>query len=456
MLWAVYASAVAVAANSGDALFTGGGLEAVVVRGYVEARGSYTDAETTHWATTERFRPTMKVYLWDRVRLTATGEARLDQGRYDNGEFLRAFEPILPSDLSGNQTVTLEEVIDTCQWDIDLDRTYDELGDVASLERLYLDINTSAFDLRLGRQSVNWGSALFLNPSDIFQQVLLAEPWQERAGIDAARVNIPVGERARVTALVGALSSRTVDLSGGGTTPGIDLSSYDSVRGAVKGTVNVSATDISALVSTDGERHFAGIDLKGDLTGAVPLGWWVEGVYQLDTDGTTSEGAPKIAVGADYSFDVLNRLYIAGQFYYDGTGEIPALYDWNSRQDPALAAITPCDDEDFEDFPSVEPPDEYRLTLGRYYALNVIQLEAGDYLTLTNTVTMNLADRTGLLFPQAAYDLGSRVTLNAGVQYLFGSDGEFSPPDYQLFIGGVDLAPLQPTVTGLAWVRVNI
>ncbi|MFT4975571.1 MAG: hypothetical protein ACI8S6_001458 [Myxococcota bacterium] len=441
MLWAIIvAESVAVAAPSGDSLFTGGGADAVVLRGYVEARGTFSDADETHWGATERLRPTMKVYLWDRITATATFEARLDQGRYDTGEFLEAFRgPIESSlrDLSGNGP-SLEEVIETCEWDIELERTYDQVSDVLSTERLFLDVNLPVADFRVGRQSVNWGSALFLNPSDIFQQVLIAEPWQERAGIDAARVNVPLGDRARVTALVGALDS------------------FTRYRGAVKGTVNVKQTDISALVSSDGSRHYGGIDLKGDLSGPVPLGWWFEGIYQLDTDEDTPEGAPKAAVGADYSFDLLNRLYVAGQVYYDGTGEIPALYDWNSRQDPALAGITPC--ETYDDLPSFEPPDEYRLTLGQWYALNILQLEATDNLTLTNTAVINLADQTGLLFPTAAYIIGSRVTLNGGVQYLFGSDGEFSPPDYQLLAAGgeVDLAPLQPTVTGLAWVRVNL
>jgi hypothetical protein len=444
------------AAPSGDALFTGGGLDAVSVRGYVEARGAYTNADMTHWSTTERFRPTMKVYLWDRVSVLATGEARLDQGRYDTGEFLEAFRGSIESslrDLSGNGP-SLEEVIETCGWDISLERSYTTTSDVLSMERLYVDFTLPAADIRLGRQSVNWGSALFLNPSDIFQQVLLAEPWQERAGIDAARVNIPFGDSARLTALVGVLDTDARQTSAAGTVPGVDLGGYDTVRGAVKGTVNVRQTDVSALLSSDGSRHFAGADLRGDLSGPVPLGWWVESIYQLDTDGDEAVGAAKVAVGGDYSFNIFNRLYVAGQVYYDGTGEIPALYDWNSRQDPALVGVTPC--EKYDDLPSFEAPEEYRLTLGKWYGLNVIQLEANENLTFSNTVVMNLADQTGLMFPSTAYTIGSRVSLNGGLQYLFGSDGEFSPPDFQLLVGEVNLAPLQPTVTGLGWVRVSL
>lgn len=457
MFWSIWSLvSVAHAAPSGDALFTGAGKDAVVIRGYTEVRGTYNDTAVAPWTLTERLRPTMKIYLWDRVSLTTTAEARLDQGRYDTGVFVEAFRTSIESslrDLAGNGP-SLEEVIDTCEWDVSLNREIDTVSDVLALERLYLDFTLPAADLRIGRQPINWGSALFLNPSDIFQQVLLAEPWQERAGIDAVRVNVPVGEDGSITALVGALDTNPSNTSPAGTMIGFDLQGYDTIRGALKGSMNVEQTDISALVSTDGSLHYAGLDFRGDLRGPVPLGWWMEGVYRVNTSEEEVTAAPRVAIGADYSFQVLNRLYVAAQVFHDGTGEIPALYDWNSRQDPALEGITPC--EKYDDLPSFTAPDEYRLTLGKWYGLNILRLEVTEDLQFTNTMVMNLADQTGLLFPATAYTIGSRVTVNGGVQYLFGSDGEFRPPSYQMQVGEVNLEPLQPTLTGLAWVRVNL
>ncbi|MEL6348699.1 MAG: hypothetical protein AAFV53_36685 [Myxococcota bacterium] len=405
--------------------------EALTVRGYVEARGSWTDAAGTPWTTTERLRPTAELELVPRrLQLFTTLEARLDQGRYNTGEVLAIMrDPVEGSleDLSG-EGPSLEQVIDDCAWQLDPTRTIDEIRDVLSVERLYVDIQLPRVDIRLGRQSVNWGSALFFNPTDVFFQILLTEPWQERAGIDAGRFIVPIGDNGLVSGLVAVLDD-----------PG-------RVQGALKGTTHVGAADLSALVSTDGADHSVGLDFQGDLRGPVPLGWWVEGSY---------DGDVRVAAGVDYSFAVLNRLYIAGQVYHDGSGAIPTFYDWNARQDPVLSALTPC-----PEYPELELPaqsDETRLTLGRWYGLASVRLEINDDLTLDANTVVNVVDGTGLAFPTVAYQAGGRLTLNAGVQVYFGSDGEFQPPPRQLQpIRDVDLSPLVPSVTGLAWARLSL
>ncbi len=420
---------------SGDTLLTGGGLESATLRGYVEVRGSYTDADSTHWSLSERVRPRLRVDLHERITLKTTVEARLDQGRYATGELLELMRPTIEGSLGGlsGGGPSLEEVVDECAWDVDVNRTYNEVSDVASIERLFLDVNLPAADIRVGRQAVNWGSALFFNPTDIFAQVLLTEPWQERAGVDAARVNIPVGDEAQITGLVAALDD------------------YETFRGGLRGAMHVGATDIAVIGSSDGDTWFAGLDAKGDFE----IGWWVEGGFKGDLQGT-DEGALKVAAGVDYSFDVMERLYVAAQVYHDGSGQIPALYDWSSRQDPTLASLSTC-----EAYPEIEDylpevPDEYRLTLGQWYGLLVAQLSATEDLTITATTALNLADQTGMLFPTAAYNLGSRTTLNGGVQYLYGDEGEFKPPDYQLMAGEVDISSLYPTWTAMAWARVSL
>jgi hypothetical protein len=420
---------------SGDALLSGGGLDAVTLRGYVEVRGSYTDAESTHWALTERVRPRLDIDLHDRITLKTTFEARLDQGRYPTGELLELMRPTIEGSLGGlsGGGPTLEEVVEECAWDVDINRTYDEVSDVASIERLFLDIKLPAADIRLGRQPVNWGSALFFNPTDIFSQVLITEPWQERDGVDAARVNVPIGEDIQITGLVAGLDD------------------YQTWRGGLRGSMHVGATDIALIGSSDGSTWFAGLDAKGDLE----VGWWVEGGFEGDLTGT-DEGALKVSAGLDYSFPVLEHLYLATQVYHDGSGQIPALYDWSSRQDPTLATLSTCEAyPEIEDY-LPETPDEYRLTLGQWYGLFVMQLGATEDFTITATTALNLADQTGLLFPTAAYDIGSRVSLNGGVQVLFGEEGEFKPPDYQLMAGEVDISSLYPTWTAMTWARVSL
>ena len=140
------------------------------VRDYAEVRGSWTDAEETHWAAVERLRPTVELQVHDRVLIAATAEAAVEQGRYPTGEFAEALREPIETAVGGlsDDGPTLEEVIEDCGWPIETKRTYDEVGDVLSLERLYVDVTSPYADFRLGRQAVNWGSALFFNPTDIF------------------------------------------------------------------------------------------------------------------------------------------------------------------------------------------------------------------------------------------------------------------------------------------------
>lgn len=57
------------------------------------------------------------------------------------------------------------------------------------LDRLYLDWSNDKWDLRLGRQRLNWGVNLTWNPNDIFNTYnFLDFDYEERPGADAAKV----------------------------------------------------------------------------------------------------------------------------------------------------------------------------------------------------------------------------------------------------------------------------
>ncbi len=78
------------------------------------------------WQLVERVRPEATVPLHDRLALTMTAEAALVQGR-DATDFTDA-------------------------------------SDYLSVERLYLDAWLPFVDVRVGRQAINWGSALPREP----------------------------------------------------------------------------------------------------------------------------------------------------------------------------------------------------------------------------------------------------------------------------------------------------
>jgi len=405
--------------------------EYIDIQGYLEARTTYGNTTGTRWQSVERLRPTVRIHPHPNLTLHTTFNASLTQGRYVTGEFINLVEqPLLsalPASFDGAKP-SLDELIEECNWDLQRERTIDEVSDVLQLARLYADIHTKHADLRLGRQAINWGSALFFNPTDVLAQNLFAEPWQERQGIQAARLNIPLGEDGMLTSVL------TID------------DQWEQWKGGLRAGSNWGATDIYGVSYTNGDEYLLGFDVKGDLH----VGWWLEGGYFAHLNEPFSEGHSEISAGIDYSFPVLERLTIAAQVTHDQSGEIPELYDWNARQDPELF-IPPCPSIGL-DLP--EPPEEFRTSLGRWYGLTTQRLLIDQNWSFSNLMLINLADQTGIVFPSVAF-AGELLTLNAGAQLIIGSDGEFNPPLSRTQQLGVDFRDLYPGWTILTWTRWN-
>lgn len=387
-------------------------------RGYVEVRGSFVDGEGTPWQTIERTRPSLFITPVERVKVTVTPQIIFTQGRYEVGEFFDTLSGPIEEQLP--QDITLEDVIKDCEWDIEEYRSIDEAEDFLSLERLMLDYYHPKFDLRIGRQALNWGSAQFFNPTDVLAQNLLATPWQERNGVDAIRLTVPLGKNGQAIA-VGTVNE-----------------DFDADRGAIKVGRSLSGLDIYGVGAIHKDGWLVGLDLKGDWT----IGWWLETAYSDHL---------KWSLGADYSFSVLDQLVLSAQISHDGSGEEPLFYDWTARQNSEFA-LAPCPDIGYNPVVSDAPQ---RATLGRWYAITTQRLAFYDRWNLSNSLLINLADQTGLVFPSLSNTVGPYVQINGGVQYLFGQDGEFQPPAAQTQINGIDITGLMPKWTALTWARIS-
>lgn len=391
--------------------------------GYAEVRfADQLGVDGVPWMLAERLRPRFEIAPSDRATAEVVVEASLAQGR----------------DLSHELgTLVMEspvgEVLDDAGCGYERAPRYDEAADVFSVERLHVDWNLPGADVSVGRQALRWGSGLVFHPTDLYAEILVTEPWREPRGVNAVKVDVPVGE----SNVVGVLAVDD-DLSGlydGAMDSAADL----PVSGAVKATLRALDTDWSIIGQggTDGD-WFAGADLRGTLG----VGWWVEGGWHGDS------GAPEVVVGIDYSFPVFSRFYLAAEYRYDGSGARPEDYDFSQR---ATGAVVPFDCE------FLATPAATRDTLGIHYADAALSVLFTEDLGLTTAVVVNLLDGTGMLVPDAQVLVGDRVTVHAGAQVPFGKDGEYRPADEDLtYVVGqdsVDLAPLFPDATLLGWVR---
>ncbi len=428
-------------------------------RGYLEVRGSWTDAQGTHWQLNERLRPTGAVQLTERWSLSATVEAALQQGRHAPDEARAVLEQGV---IDGSGYESLDRALEVVGCTLDTARRYDSVDDVLSVDRLHMDLNLPAVDLRLGRQALNWGSARVFNPTDVFAEYILAEPWKERAGVDALRALVPVGERGQIIA-VGGFDDLPAELK-----QARDESLDDDWRavawkGGLRGTLLTGPVDISAVAfhhrSGAQHRDLVGLDLRGD----TEVGWWLEAAWDgsLAVQEPAYPGALKLAVGGDYSLDIRQGLYLSAQFIYDGSGASPEEMNYLLRSSSGLSYGLDCGDREppslipLPDPGPVSPVDAYRATYGRYYALFIARQSVTEDWTLDLTALANLEDGTALIFPATTVDVGGRLSLSGGVQVLAGKDGEFQPPEQGLIDGSFDYNPLVPRWTALTWARFS-
>lgn len=428
-------------------------------RGYLEVRGSWTDADGTHWQLTERLRPSGSLAITDRFSLHATVEASLQQGRHAPDEARAVLEQGV---IDGSGYESLDQALEAVGCTLDTSRRYDSVDDVASLDRLHLDLNLPSADLRLGRQAISWGSGQVFNPTDVFAEYILAEPWRERSGVDAVRALVPIGERVQLTA-VGGFDDLPLEIRQANDETLSEEWQAVAWKGGVRGTVLTGPVDVSVLAfhhrSGPLHRDLIGVDLRGD----TEIGWWVEAAWDgsLRTSDLSYRGDPKVAVGVDYSFDLLDSLYVSAQLIYDGSGEGPSTMNYLSRSSANVSYDVDCGDQPIPSLlplpetPEVTPIDAYRATFGRAYALLVARQAVTTAWSIDLTTLVNLEDGTGLIFPSTTLDIGSYLAISGGVQVLPGEDGEFQPPEESLILGSFDYNPLVPRWTALTWARVS-
>lgn len=418
---------------------------AVELEGYAEARFQYTGGvDGTAWALTERLRPSIDADISESVRMHMTVEAALGQGRWDEHEAFAAVQ-----DFYGGFAHLFPDDCDLAS----PPQRYETISDVLSLERLYVDVYRPGFDLRLGRQPLNWGSALSLNPTDLFAEVLVAEPWRERKGVNAAKLTVPFGDRNQVVA-VAALND-TFNQARFGLKPTLAIPAIETDVALVASATSTwdrlglyadPGTEVEVSVKDPFDDPFVGVDVKGQFH----VGWWIEGGLHLDPDAAVevdeTEGwaaIPEVSVGLDYSLLLLDSFLVGAQYTYDGTG-IDDVDDYNVSYRGGSSGLNDyldafCDELITELELQEDPlPDDVRFTQGQHYAVAYARIGAfDDFLFQLSDVT-NLQDRSTILVPDLRYAPGSRFSINVGAQVLLGQ-GEFQPDSRQseAYVGSI-------------------
>ena len=161
-------------------------------------------------------------------------------------------------------------------------------------DRLYAEWDTADWNIRLGRQRVNWGVNMITNPNDIFNIYSFYDfDYPERPGSDAVRLQRHLGFGSRLELAV---------------SPARDLER--SVAAALY-SFNTRGYDIQLISGYYRERFTAGAGWAGDFRGAGIKG---ETMLYADADETNFIASASV----DYMFD--NRMFLVTEVLYNADG----------------------------------------------------------------------------------------------------------------------------------------
>jgi len=249
------------------------------------------------------------------------------------------------------------------------------------LDRLVASLHLPFADLLLGRQPLAFGSARVLNPTDVLAPFSYRElDREERAGIDALRLRLPLGSLSEVD--LGLVAGDHAQLA--------DSAAFARVKASLLG------LELVALGTAFQGNLLFGLDCSGELSGA---GLWFETAYTLA--GTLEEGQDeedylRLSLGADYNVALRSGLYLALEYHYNGAGDA----------DPSEAL-------------------QHRLTspaytegstylLGRHYLAAVGRHELVPLWGGSLQVLCNLEDPSASIAPAVDYNVAEEVYLDLG------------------------------------------
>jgi hypothetical protein len=258
-----------------------------------------------------------------------------------------------------------------------------------NLDRFYATFKTSLGDIFVGRQAIAWGSAKFVNPTDVIAPFTFNElDTEERKGVDAIRVRIPIGMMDEI------------DL---GYVVGQDFKFKNSAF-FLRGKLYFLKTDLSFLILGFRENLLLGIDIARSIGGA---GFWLEAAYVMP-DTFAKEDSPtqdkekdylRVSVGMDYNFR--GKVYGFFEYHFSSAGEAKAANYYNVFETTAFREGS-------------------SYLLGKHYLNLGTTFQITPLIPFTGLVIANLNDGSFTVAPSLEYNIAENIYLAAGAYLSIG------------------------------------
>lgn len=248
------------------------------------------------------------------------------------------------------------------------------------IDRAYLDYSSGKWQIRAGRQRVNWGVNLVWNPNDIFNTFSYFDfDYEERPGTDAVRVQY----------YSGVTSSAELVYKPG----------HDSIKTAFAGMYHFSRWnyDFQILGGQAGNDWVLGAGWSGDIYGAGFRGE----ITHFEPLGNSSIQATVASVSADYTFK--NSLYLHTSFLYSSNGKTGKAGGMDVLFNPEMSAK--------------------QLSYARYSIFGQVSKPITPLFSGSFSGIVNPSDGSFYFSPALTYSLMANLELMLTGQLFFGDAG---------------------------------
>ncbi len=256
------------------------------------------------------------------------------------------------------------------------------LGVFQNLDRFFFTLSLPAADIFLGRQSIAWGNARVINPVNVIAPFVFNElDKEERTGVDAVRIRVPIGFMGEIDA--GYVMGRDFD--------------FDKSAVFLRSKFYVAGTDISALTVNFQENMLFGLDMARSIGGA---GVWFEGaVVYPENDFDNRDSYFRVSAGLDYSLS--EEAYGFFEYHFNGAG--------SCHPDAYMARFTG---------PAYTQGAVYLLS--KHYVAPGVNYQLTPLISLNMTTLFNVCDYSIYVAPGIEYNIADNVYLSAGAYAGFG------------------------------------
>ena len=253
------------------------------------------------------------------------------------------------------------------------------VGIYHNLDRASVQFSTDFADFFIGRDAIAWGSARIINPTDIIAPYTYDQlDTEDRVGVDALRVRIPIGVMGEVD--TGYIFGNKFN--------------FDKSAIFLRTQLNAVETDFSILLLEFQRDLLVGFDIARGIGGA---GFWLETAYvfttPFDEGPDASDNYLRTSVGLDYSFG--GETYTFIEYHFNGAG-----------------AKNP---EDF--LTNLEQPAYTRggvYLLGTHYLAPGFTRQLTPLISFSGQMLFNLSDPSTWIAPQISYNVAEDIHLSVG------------------------------------------